>query len=319
MKAILVERAGGPEVLELKEVPDPVAGAGQVLVNVKAAGVNPFEVYMREGWYPTAHFPFIPGVDGAGIVESVGPGVTRLKPGDRVWFAGAVGGSYAAKAAINEATVHPLPERFAFAQGAALGVPYGTSYHGLFQRGGAQAGETVLIHGASGGVGLAGVEWAAAAGLTVIGTASTDRGRALVAEHGAKHVFDHSQANYLDQIREATGGQGVDLVLEMAAHANLGKDLTILKKFGRVVVIGSRGKVEIDPRITLGNQLSILGLSLNNATPQQLAQIHAAINEGLASGALNPVVGREFTLADAPAAQIAVMESGAYGKVVLVA
>jgi NADPH2:quinone reductase len=318
MKAIHVERAGGPDVLTLKDVPDPVAGAGQVVVNVKAAGINPFEVYMREGWYPSARFPFIPGVDGAGIVDSVGAGVTRVKPGDRVWFAAAVGGSYAEKALVNEATVRPLPEQFAFAQGAALGVPYGTAHFGLFQRGGAKAGETVLIHGASGGVGLAGVEWASAAGLTVIGTASTDRGRALAKEHGAHHVFDHGKTNYLDQIREATGGQGVDLVLEMAAHVNLGKDLTILKKFGRVVAIGSRGTVEIDPRITLGNQLSILGMSLNNATPEEMARIHGDIDQGLENGTLNPVVGREFTLADTPAAQTAVMESGAYGKIVVV-
>jgi len=318
MKAIRVEHGGGPEVLELKEVGDPVPAAGQVLVGVKAAGVNPFEVYQRQGWYPGVKFPMTPGVDGAGIVEAVGDGVESVKPGDRVWFAGALTGSYAEKTLVNEATVHPLPEAFAFGQGAALGVPYGTAYHGLFQRGNAKAGETVLIHGASGGVGLAAVELAAAAGLTVFGTASTENGRSLATEHGANLVFDHSKDGYLDEIREASGGKGVDLIIELASDQNLNKDLDILAKFGRVIVIGSRGKIEIDPRVTMGKQLSILGMSLNNATPEQFAEIHADINKGLENGTLKPVVGRQFALADAPAAQDAILQGGAYGKIVLV-
>jgi len=318
MKAIRVQKAGGPEELELTTVPDPSPGPGQVLVAVKAAGVNPFEVYRREGKYPGSEFPWAPGVDGAGNVEAVGQGVNTLSAGDRVWFAGALTGSYAEKSVTPEATTHPLPEPVTFAQGAALGVPFGTAYHGLFQRGGGKAGETLLVHGASGGVGIAAVELAALAGLTVIGTASTDRGRALIKDHGAKFAFDHSDPNYLDQIREAAGEQGVALILEMLANVNLPKDLTILTKFGRVVVIGSRGPVEIDPRVTMGNELSILGMSLNNATAEQIVESHAAINRGLANGTIKPVVGREFTLADAPAAQEAVMQPGAYGKIVVV-
>ena len=317
MKAIVVEQPGGPEVLRIQDVDDPRPQAGQVLVRVKAAGINPFEAYTRAGWYPGAKFPWRPGVDGAGIVEAVGDGVTTLKMGDRVWFASA-SGSYAELTLVGEATTHLLPEHVTFAQGAALGVPYGTSYHGLFQRGYGKAGETVLIHGASGGVGLAAVEWATAAGLTVIGTASTDRGRDLILEHGAKHAFDHSAEGYLDQIRNVTAGSGLQLILEMLADKNPANDLGLLAKFGRVVVIGSRGKIEIDPRVTMGNQLSILGLSLNNASAEEIAQIHEGINSGLENGDLNPVVGKMFPLAEAPAAQEANMESRAYGKIVLV-
>jgi NADPH2:quinone reductase len=319
MRAIRVSEFGGPEVLKVQEMPDPVPDSGQVLVRVKAAGVNPVDTYIRAGVYARKpNLPYTPGTDAAGIVEAVGPNVKRVKPGDRVYTNGSITGVYAELALCEQSRAHPLPPKVSFAQGAALGVPYGTAYRALFQRGHAQAGETVLVHGASGGVGVACVQFARAAGLTVIGTGGSEKGRALVAEQGAHHVVDHRAADYEKQIMSIVEGRGVNLVMEMLANVNLAKDLTMLAPGGRVVVIGNRGSIEINPREAMAREAAILGLILFAATDAELASIHAAIVAGLETGTLRPVVGREQPLAEAPQAHQLVMESGAYGKIVLV-
>src|SRR5437870_4811516 len=176
MKAIRVTDFGGPDVLKLQNVADPKPDSGQVLVRVKAAGVNPVDTYIRAGVYAKKpNLPYTPGTDAAGIVEAAGPNVKRFKPGDRVYTNGSITGVYAELALCEESRVHPLPSNISFAQGAALGVPYGTAYRALFQRGHAKPGEAVLVHGASGGVGIACVQFARAAGLTVIGTGGTEK------------------------------------------------------------------------------------------------------------------------------------------------
>ncbi len=276
MKAIRVEEFGGPEVMKLVEVPMPRPEAGQVLVRMHAAGVNPVETYIRAGTYPRKPaLPFTPGNDGAGVIEQVGADV-KLTAGDRVYTAGSIGGTYAEYALCPTAHVHPLPANVSFAQGAAMGTPYATAYRGLFQRAQAKPGETILIHGASGGVGTAAVQLSRARGLRVLGTAGTERGRELVREQGAHEVFDHRAADYLAQIMEATSGRGVDLILEMLANVNLGKDLTILAPRGRVVVIGSRGRVEIDARDTMSRDADIRGMVLPNTPAAEMASIHAS-------------------------------------------
>ena len=319
MRAIRVHRFGDPEVMRLEDVPDLDPGSAQVLVRVHAAGVNPVDTYIRSGTYARKpDLPYTPGMDGAGVVEAVGPEVDHLRPGDRVYLSGAIGGTYTELALCKPSHVHPLPERVAFAEGAALGVPYATAYRALFQRGGALPGETVLVHGATGGVGIAAVQLARAAGLTVIGTGGTEEGRRLAAEQGAHHVLDHHDANHLQRAVELTGGRGMDLIIEMLANVNLGSDLPALAQRGRVVVVGSRGTVEINPRDTMGRDAAILGMSLLVVPDEDLAQVHAALVAGLENGTLNPIVGREMSLADAPEAHRAVMEPGAYGKVVLI-
>jgi NADPH2:quinone reductase len=238
--------------------------------------------------------------------------------GDRVYVAGTLSGTYAEQALCLETQVHPLASKVFFAQGAAVGVPYATAYRALFQLARATPGETVLVHGASGGVGIAAVQLARAAGMRVIGTAGTEKGRALVAQEGAHEVLDHRSADYLERLRTLTSSHGVDLILEMLANANLGKDLQILAMGGRVAVIGSRGTVEINPRDAMSRDASILAMSLWNASERELASIHAALVAGLESGALRPVVGQELPLAEALRAHQKVMEPGAYGKIVLV-
>lgn len=318
MKAIRVHAFGGPEALKLEDLPDPTPGPGQVVVKIHAAGVNPVETYIRKGVYGPKEFPYTPGTDAAGVVEGVGPGVTRAKPGDRVYTSGSVTGTYAAKALCAEANVHPLPARITFAQGAAVGVPYATAYRALFNRAKAKAGETVLVHGATGGVGIAAVQLARAAGLLVVGTGGTDKGRQLARDEGAHHVLSHAEAGYLESAVALTGGKGFDLIIEMLANVNLGNDLTALARDGRVVVVGSRGKVEIDARETMKRDASILGMTLLNTTPPEAAGIHAALAAGLENGALRPIVGAELPLADAPTAHEQVMSSKAFGKIVLV-
>ena len=324
MKAIVVREFGKPEVMKLEEnAPDPMPGPGDVLVRIRAAGVNPVDSYIHTGTHARKpSLPYTPGFDGAGEVERVGADVKGLAPGDRVYIGGPGHlpggcGTYAERALCPPAHVHRLPDRTSFQQGAALGVPYATAYRSLFQRAAARPGETVLVHGATGGVGIACVELAHARGLRVIGTGGTDAGLASVREHGADVVVNHRTEGYTDEIMKATGGKGVNVIVEMAAHVNLDRDLTLLSKHGRVVVVGNRGRVEIDARQAMGRDAAVLGMMLFNTTDSDLAEIHAAITAGLADGTLNPVVGRELALADAARAHEAVMEPGARGKIVL--
>jgi NADPH:quinone reductase len=325
MKAIRVHEFGPPDVMKLEEMPDPKPGPGAVLVKIRAAGVNPVEAYMRSGMYPRKPpLPYTPGSDGAGEVAAVGVDVKHLKPGDRVYVSGYAdspsgAGTYAEFALCMPSQLYHLPARASFAQGAALGVPYGTAYRSLFQRAAAKPGETVLVHGATGGVGIACVELAHARGLTVIGTGGTDAGLTIAREHGADVVVNHRGSNYTDEIMSATGGRGVNVIVEMAAHVNLDRDLSLLTRNGRVVVVGNRGRVEIDPRQAMGRDAAILGMTLFNASESDLAEIHPALIAGLSNGTLNPVIGQEIPLADAPRAHAALMESsGALGKIVLI-
>ncbi len=317
MKAIRVHEFGGPEVMQLEDVPDLTAG--QVVVRVRAIGVNPVDTYIRAGLHAVKPpLPYTPGTDAAGVVESIGEGVTSVAPGDSVYVAGTISGSYAGQALCSESQVHRLPPHLTFEQGAAVGIPYATAYRALFHRAGARAGEVALIHGATGGVGTAAVQLARAAGMTVIATGGTDKGRSNVAEQGAHHVLDHHAPDYLDQIMSLTGGKGVNVILEMLANVNLAKDLGVLARYGRVVVIGSRGKIEIDPRAAMTRDLSILGMTLFNTSDEDRASIHAALVAGLENGTLRPVVGKEMPLADAARAHELVLEPGAFGKIVLI-
>ena len=317
MKAIRVREFGAPESMTFEEVPDQQAGPGQVVVRVRAAGVNPVETYIRSGIYAShPPLPYTPGGDAAGVVEAVGERVTRFKSGDRVYTAGTVSGAYAELALCNQEQLYPLPENLSFAQGAAINIPYVTAWRALNDRTETRSGQSVLVHGASGGVGIAAVQLAVAAGLVVIGTGGTERGCELVREQGAQHVLDHKAPDYLDQLMRLTLGHGVDLILEMLANVNLGKDLAVLARGGRIVVVGCRGPVEINPRLLMQREGSILGLL--GASPVALARAHAAIGQGLRTGKLRPVVGQEFPLAEASRAHHVIMESAAYGKIVLV-
>ncbi|HTU03360.1 MAG TPA: NADPH:quinone reductase [Candidatus Sulfotelmatobacter sp.] len=323
MKAIRVHKTGEPDVLQYEEIADPEVRTGQVLLRIRAAGVNPFDTYIRAGRYAQMpSLPYIPGVDAAGVVEAVASGVRRPAVGDRVYTVSGTTrlttGCYAELLACDADLVRPFPPSLTFAQGASIGIVYATAVRALHQKAHAVPGETVLIHGASGGVGLAAVQLARAHGLWIIATAGTERGRRLAAEQGAHHILDHSQPDYLNSVMEVTGGRGANVILEMLANVNLAKDLSVVARFGRIVVIGNRGTVEINPRDAMVRDATISGLVLWNCSEAELFSLHAAIGAGLATGVLHPVVGREFPLREAAQAHVQVMAPGAYGKIVLV-
>jgi NADPH2:quinone reductase len=319
MKAIQVQEFGGPEVLKLQELPTPKPGAGQVLVRVHAAGVNPYDTYMRAGAYAIKPaLPYTPGSDAAGAIEAIGQGATKVKVGDRVYTAQTVTGAYAEYALALESQVHKLPEKISFAQGAAVHVPYGTAYHALHHEAEAKAGQSVLIHGASGGVGIAAVQMARAMGLTVLGTAGSQKGLELIRREGAHHGFNHGQAGYQEEIMKSTGGRGVDIILEMLANVNLPGDLKMLAARGRVIVIGNRGETTINPRELMSRRGSIRAFTLWATDEAERAEIHAGIIAGLENGTLRPVVGKEIPLSEAARAHKEVLEPGAQGKIILV-
>jgi len=318
MKSIIVREYGEPEVMRIEETPIPKVGVSDILVDVKAAGVNPVDTYVRQGVHPsTPPLPFTPGKDGAGIVSAVGENVQKVAVGDRVYLAGSKTGTYAEYAVCDEAQVWKLPERINFQQGAGVFVPNATAYRALIQKAKATDGDTVFIHGASGAVGIAAIQWAKNVGLKVFGTAGSEKGIELVKAQGADFAFDHTGENYLDQINEITDGKGVQIILEMLANVNLQRDFEVLAKFGKIVVIGSRGSLEFDPRLTMGKDAAILGMALFNASKEDFTEIHKAIFRGLDSGFLKPVVGKTFDLSDAPKAHHEVIESKAFGKIVL--
>ncbi|RJQ46190.1 MAG: NADPH:quinone reductase [Nitrospiraceae bacterium] len=319
MKAIRVHEFGDPEVMKIENVPDPKPDAGQLVIHVSASGVNPVDTYIRSGLYPLKpELPYTPGMDAAGIVEAIGKGVSRLNIGDRVYTAGTISGSYAEKTLCRESQVHHLPKDVSFAQGAGVGVPYGAAYRALYHRAHAVPGEVVLVHGASGGVGIAAVQLAHAAGMHVIGTAGTEKGLRLATEQGAHHVFDHHAYDHMEEILRLTNNRGVDVILEMLATVNLGKDLKILAPCGRIVIIGSRGTVEIDPREAMRRDATILGMVLMNASESEMYSIHSALGAGLENRTLSPVIGRELPLHEAASAHHEIMETNAFGKLVLI-
>jgi NADPH2:quinone reductase len=252
------------------------------------------------------------------VVEAVSSAITKVKPGDRVYTARTVTGAYAEYVLALEDQVHRLPPNITFEQGAGIWVPYGTAYFALHHHAKARAGETVLVHGASGGVGTAALQMARAMGLTVFGTAGTDRGLDLVKREGAHQAFHHGKAGYQEEILKATAGKGVHIILEMLANVNLAGDLKLLGLLGRVIVIGNRGEVTINPRDLMSRRGSVLAFTLWAVTEAETAEIHAGIIAGLENGTLRPVVGKQIPLAEATRAHKEVLEPGASGKIILV-
>jgi NADPH2:quinone reductase len=319
MKAIRVHEFGGPEVMKLEEVPDPAPDPGQTVVKIDAIGVNPVETYVRSGSYARRPaLPYTPGSDAAGTVELVGKGVEKFRAGDQVFLTGSISGTYAERALCNQNQVHLLPHKISMAQGAAVNTPYSAAYRALFLRARAMPGEWALVHGATGGVGIAAVQLARAHGMTVVATGGSERGRRLISEQGAHRVLDHHAPRYLEEGLALTHGHGFDVIVELLANANLGKDLGVLARDGRVVVIGSRGAVEINPREAMARDAAILGMLLANASEKEMGMIQAALIAGLENGTLRPFVGTELPLREAPRAHQKLLEPGAFGKIVLI-
>ncbi|QEN08958.1 NADPH:quinone reductase [Oceanispirochaeta crateris] len=319
MKAIVVDDFGQENVLKIKELEPFSPGPGQVVVCIAAIGVNPVDTYIRSGMYANKpSLPYTPGNDGAGIVIELGKGVSSVKEGDRVFLTGSLSGTYAEEALCAENQIHPLPDHISFEAGACLGTPYSTAYRALIQKAKPQPGEWLLVHGATGGVGLAAVQIANSIGVPVIATGGTKEGRLLLREQGVEFVLDHNSGAYLDSILEITKGAGANIVLEMLANVNLDKDLKILSQKGRIVIIGNRGEITISPRDAMVKDAVIMGMMLKNALPEELNEIYDALNQGLNDGAIKPIVGQTFSLDKAATAHQMIMTPGAKGNIILV-
>lgn len=322
MKAIRVHEFGGPQVLKYeRDVPLPSVGPNDVLICVKAVGVNPVDTYIRSGLYArTPSLPYTPGLECAGVIVSVGSSVddNLFEKGQRVYATKTNNGSYTEFTTVPKQYVYPLSNELTFSQGAAIPTAYLTAYRALVTKMNIRPGEYVLIHGASGGVGVAGVQIARAYGATVIGTGGTSEGRAAVHEAGAHYVMNHYDPNYIDEIKKITGGAGVDAIQENNAHLNLDKDLKLVAKNGRIAVVGNKGSIEINPRDAMATEATIVGVMLFSMSQSELQEANAAIQAGIKNKWLKPIVGKTFPLAKASEAHDEIINGkGAVGKIVL--
>ncbi|XP_077966792.1 quinone oxidoreductase-like [Styela clava] len=321
MRAVVVNKFGGSEVLEIKRnVPIPKPKENEVLVKVAAVGVNPVDVYIRSGNYsklPT--LPYIPGNDVCGTVVHVGGDVKNYQEGDRVCSFRTSSGAYGEYTSICSKYLIKLPEDYDFVKGAAVGTPYLTAYRALIQKANFKPGQTILIHGASGGVGMAATQLAISKGMNVIGTAGTEEGMKMVRENGVKYVFNHREEGYASSVMSATGGQGVDGIIEMLSNVNLARDLDMLAPKGMVLVVGSRGSIEINPRAMMGRETNIQGVALGSSPDEDLREASLAVEVGLKQGWLNPVIGPKYSLNDVQQAHEDIIHNtGSKGKMVLI-
>ncbi|MGG1663613.1 NADPH:quinone reductase [Brevibacillus sp. NRS-1366] len=323
MKTIQMTEFGGPEVLKCTEVNEPIPAANEVRVRLFAAGVNPNETYIRTGTYSfyIPELPYTPGFDGSGVIDAIGEGVGHLQIGDRVFVAALLAkrntGTYAQKVVCDADAVHRLLESISYEKGASLGIPALTAYRALFHRAKIKPGETVLIHGASGGVGLLAVQMAKGFGATVIGTASTEEGKSLVKASGATHVLDHITEDSIQKIMSLTNDKGPDVIIEFLANVNLETDLKVIAPYGRIVVVGNRGSLEINPRLAMMKEADILGLALWNALPDEYKESLHAVEAFLESGILHPEIGDVLALEDAGKAHEQLLNNKAHGKIIL--
>jgi len=322
MKAIRVTEFGGPEVLKVaSDVAIPVAGPNEVLVEIHAVGVNPVETYIRAGIKSAVtnpKLPFTPGSDAAGVVAKVGSTQleSQFKVGDRVFVTRSTSGVYGQFATVEAPYCHPLKDSLTFSQGAAIGIPYFTAYEGLFELAKIKKGETVLVHGASGAVGLACVEMAVAYGATVIGTAGTAEGLELVKKVGAAHVFHHREAGYTEKIKSITG-KGVDVVMEMLADVNLATDCELTAFRGRIVIIGCRGPATFEPIAIMSKDISVIGFVLFNVSQKEHEHLAEGILKLIDQGFVNPIVSKEYPLDQASATHHDILEKSTLGKLVI--
>lgn len=323
MKAICINEFGDASVLQLENMSDPIPAANEVVIDMMAAGVNPADTYMRTGTYAIKpELPYTPGGDAAGIISAVGADVTAVSIGDRVAtgtaFSSVRLGCYAEKILRNENDVIKIPDQLSFSQATAMGVSYPTAHQALFNRGRLTAEDTVFIHGASGSVGTSAIQLAKRAGAKVIGSAGTQAGLTLIKAQGVDLAVDHTSEDYADKIVAFTNGNGVDLTIEMLANVNLATDLDLAAKYGRIVIIGNRGEITINPRMTMMKELDVMGMALANVSSESSKPIMDDLIKGINDGSLKPVTGKEMPLSDAAIAHEYVLAPGAHGKVILV-
>ena len=338
MKAVYFEKHGGPEVLQYGERPTPEPGPGEVRIAVRAAALNRLDVFVRNG-IPNVPLPQIPGADAAGVVDALGEGVSGLTPGDRVLVQPGLfctqcelcrageqslcatyrilgehtAGTFAEYAVVPARNLFPIPERLSFEEAAAFPLAYQTAWRMIVGRGAVRAGETVLIHGAGGGVSGAAVEIALLCGARVLATTSGEEKAARLRASGIERVIDYAKEDVGQAVRSHTGKRGADLIVDTVGEATWMTSLKCAARGGRIVTCGATSgpnpKEEI--RLIFWKQLSILGSTMAN--DREFQALYAAV----ASGRIRPRVDRVFALSDAAAAYRYMEEGGQHGKIVL--
>ena len=323
MRAMIVEDWCEPKDMKLVDLPDPEPGPGQVAIDVRAVGCNFFDILIAEGKYQVRPpRPFSPGGEVAGVVRSVGAQVTGIRPGDRV-FAMLGWGGYATVALAPAATVVRMPDAMSFEHGAAFGVVYQTSYFGLVYRAALQPGETLLVHAAAGGVGLAAVQIGKALGARVLATAGSPAKLAIARQHGADLAFDYSTPEWVEQVKDATGGRGADVIYDPVGGEVFDLSTKCIAFNGRLLVIGFASGVipTIQVNRVLLKNIAIVGLhwgAYRQHDPAKIPQAMAALFEMYERGAVTPVVSSTYALADAAKALDEIASRKSIGKVVLV-
>ena len=321
MRAQIAHRLGDPSVLSFDEIDTPVPGPGQVLIDVRAAGVNFPDGLIVAGTYQTRpELPFTPGSEVAGVVAGTGAGVTAVRVGTRVLAFTGLGG-YAEQVLVAADMVFPIPDAMSYPDAAGFPVAYGTSFHALVDRAHVGPGETVLVLGASGGVGLTAVEIAKALGARVIAAASSEQKRRLCLEHGADDVIDYSAGDLQDQLR-TLAPRGVDVVYDPVGGEHAQTAVRSLAWGGRYLTIGYASgdipKVGMNRLLVCGGSLlGVLWGAWARRNPESNARNMARMFDWHAQGLLRPHIHAVHPLADAATALEVVMERGALGKVIL--
>jgi NADPH2:quinone reductase len=321
MKAAVYYENGGPEVLRYEDVPDPQPRPGQVLLEIAAVGVQGGDLLHRQG-APLPASPHVVGYQAAGTVAAVGDGVTSVRVGQRA-VASMSAGSHAELAVVPERSVYVLPDGLDPRLAAGIPVEFGTADDCLFEFGRLRAGETVLVQAAAGGVGLAAVQLAKAAGATVIGTASNDDKLARLAEYGLDHAIDYVDADVVAEVQRITDGRGVDLVVDSVGGRTLEASINALAYRGRISWVGQAGRETHRPQLgpLMFKNASLNGVFFGGEMQHDPARTRALVEKliaRVAAGELTVVVDREFPLAEAAEAHRYIESRAAFGRVLLI-
>lgn len=319
MKAIKIAAHGDATVLKLEDLPIPKPAKGQALVRLKAAGLNFIDIYMRAGRYPRP-LPFIPGLEGAGIVEAIGEGVTEVKPGDRVAYTGNIG-SYAEYNVVEAWQLIPLPDEISFEQGAAFPLQGMTAQYLLHDFYPVKAGSNVLVHAAAGGVGLLVVQWLHHMKANVIGTVSTEEKAKTVKDAGANHIINYATHDFVEEVKKLTANKGVDYIIDGVGKTTFTKDLDAVRVYGQICIFGSAsGPADpIAPNMLQQKSITVSGGSLFNCmnSREELLKRANDVLKGIKEGWLKLKIDHVFKLDQASKAQAELEGRKTSGKVIL--
>jgi len=322
MRAVVVDRWLGPKDLTVREVPEPTPRAGQVVIDVEAAGCNFFDILLVQGKYQMKPpFPFTPGAEVAGTVRELGPDVSGVAVGDRV-FAGLALGAFAERVAVPASALHPMPGGMSFPEAAAFPVVYPTSYAALVLRADLRAGETLLVHAAAGGVGVAAVQIGKALGAHVIATAGGADKLEVARRAGADLAIDYSSGDWVEAVKQATGGRGADVIYDPVGGEIFEGSMKCIAWNGRLLVIGFAGGTipEVKANRILLKNISVVGLhwgayALNE--PARVPEVFAGLAKLYEAGHVRPLIFGTYSLDDVPKALEALGSRGSFGKVII--